>query len=49
MLTDFDYIGSDGIEYATEAEALEAEKQKADPARAARPPLFLYKFIITRK
>ena len=27
MLTDFGYIGSDGIEYATEAEALEAEKQ----------------------
>lgn len=41
MLTDFGYIGKvDGIEYATETEAKEANKDNT--TRAARPPPFLY-------
>ena len=48
MLTDFGYIGKvDGIEYATEAEAKEVNKDNT--IRAARPPPFLYKFENTTK
>ena len=41
MLTDFGYVGDDGIEYATETEADEAEKEEIT-GRAARPPPFPY-------